>query len=281
MDYYDNIMKLDLSGLKIGEPVYLRMLKLRNAGGADIPVLVTTKTDDTIGLTYIGDKVPVIVNMDTASYGTDWLLMRKLLSVHTPDGDIVATDKDDPDYPGIKLTLHRPSNTSNINILLAMTEYVSGGELINTDEFSQNNQADMRTRTIAFNRTTRRMTAGLVTRAFPDDGHSDRQTITLHHSHQQNATIVMYDSECRTARSILNGTKPDDNIDITYTAEFPDRMQVVFNIETNDGEIESSLALIDAHNNTCAIIRNLTGWSGETKYLTYMGIEYVVSFEVT
>ena len=96
MNYYEPIMQLDLSKLKSGEPVYLRMLKPRNIPKTDIAALVTTRNETTIGVTYIGKDVPVVVNLDIESYGTDWLLTRKQLSVNTPAGDIVATDKDDP-----------------------------------------------------------------------------------------------------------------------------------------------------------------------------------------
>lgn len=92
--------------------------------------------------------------------------------VPTPDGDIVAYDKRDSEYPGVMIDLVRPGEQS---IGLAMVEYITGGEGISGYDPQHPELAAMEEAEVPPER--RRLdedgreecTAGIVTRSWPNE----------------------------------------------------------------------------------------------------------------
>jgi len=100
-------------------------------------------------------------------------------SLDTPHGTLHIYDKQDDEYPGVWIDLQQPGTA---DITLAMVEYIPGGEGLSDyipsrpDEMRRQLEEVPETR-----RTGTQVTAGFVTRSWPDDTHdNDTHKRTFH-----------------------------------------------------------------------------------------------------
>lgn len=106
------------------------------------------------------------------------------ISVKTPHGTLVAYVTGDTDYPAIAVDLI-PEGTEKEAISLSLTEYIPGGESIADygigKSESERQKAEVPAERIGYRNDGKIITAGFVTRAWPDETHDmDCHTRTFH-----------------------------------------------------------------------------------------------------
>ncbi len=103
----------------------------------------------------------------------------KNFEVDTPHGTLYIHDKCDPSYPGVWVDLKQPDGR---DITLAMVEYIPGGEGL--ADYDPRNPAEMHRQQNEVpdsRREGNEVTAGFVTRSWPDDSaHDDQHNRTFH-----------------------------------------------------------------------------------------------------
>ena len=134
----------------------------------------------------------------TGEYGKDWWVeVEKGFTVETPHGVLHAYDKKNSEYPGVMVDLLIPGD--DIPIGLAMTEYVDahtegtydfmpGQAMKMWDQFNE-----IPNKRIAIDPETSDLyvTGGLVTRAWPDEVHSEEEhKRVFHYGYQHGHTVL-------------------------------------------------------------------------------------------
>lgn len=103
----------------------------------------------------------------------------KDFTVETPHGTLHVFDKEDEEYPGTWITLQQPDG---YEATLAMVEYIPGGEAL--CDYNPQSRSEMRRQENEVPESRREgnhISAGFVTRSWPDDTHDgDNHNRTFH-----------------------------------------------------------------------------------------------------
>lgn len=156
------------------------------------PAFIMPHPDKKDGLSFLfGDDVKN-VNFKWfpfETYKTNWKAeVQAGITVETPDGTLHAYNVGGDEYPGIAIDLYRPDDPCPIG--LSLTEYISGGECLcgldpKRPELSDEEIAEVPVERIMdadgnpvtsrdgiSRNSDHRVSAGLVTRAWPDEVHN-------------------------------------------------------------------------------------------------------------
>lgn len=126
------------------------------------------------------DTKPRSLTLMLKDYGDTWFLSaQSALKVETPHGTIVAYDKGDEEYPGVMVEIDANNAPDNQSVALAMIEYIPGGEGVSDYDPRHTNEMMRQDHEVPPERRERRedfpdqeqVTAGFVTRAWPDEIH--------------------------------------------------------------------------------------------------------------
>lgn len=177
----------NLSRLAAGERVLIKSDPSFEPSG---PALVVGIQQEEFVFVYIGDGGTAEQGrLALEDYGDDWTVyIEDGFFVRTPEGLLHAYSKHDPEYPGIAIDLYRPGD-EEYGIGLAITEYVPAGEglcgydasnpVLSRQEIDEVPAERIETEDgqpvaskngiTPANAGSYRITAGLITRAWPDE----------------------------------------------------------------------------------------------------------------
>ena len=279
--YFSYVSYGEMDVMSPGSHVYLSLGRQNKNKKLPAIVLPAAKPEHMM-LVYIDQSDAITTELSKSLYDSEWSLYTADMHVPTPAGDIVVCDKDDDEYPGINIMLHTPhSNNDYPEITLSMVEYTSGGELVNSADFGHKNIRDVANRTDEFKKNIKRMRPGLVTRAFPDDAHEDRQIIALHHGHVYRDTCKLpataFDAAKQARGKPMSGntlTTPVIEESVTFCDGIIGRIHVF-----SDGSAYADL-ISEQSAATLEVTQLSENWNAWTVWQSHNGVEYGMDFEV-
>lgn len=164
-----------------------------------LPALVQRKPYPNCIKVVSSEPVSVILDKHAhygSEYGKGWYIeVENGFTVNTPDGTIHVYDKNDSEYPGVKVDLHHEETDESVG--LAMVEYIPGDEGVCCYEPRNPSAMEAELHEVPMERMAHeddtpvttgeretltliqassfkyKVTSGLVTRAWPDERHNE------------------------------------------------------------------------------------------------------------
>ncbi len=177
------LSKAEISELTIGQCSPQRLLELVQSDHCKIS-----------GNSYFPE-----IEQNSAVAGLEWDIPETPAArffVDTPDGVLVAYQTGDIDYPGIVVE-RKADKRGEPDIALSLTEYIPGGEVLNSYDSAQADEAHHQTGEVPEERQRFRadgrqeISAGFVTRSWPNEADDpERRFRTLHIGTGSNAVAT-------------------------------------------------------------------------------------------